>query len=162
MLIETYLSTSYHPDREFIDGELLERTVGLKRHGLAQAQTAVWFGARKETLRLQPLLSMWMQISSSRIRVADLVLCELPLPDEEVFTTPPYLCIEIMSPDDTIAAMQDRLDDYLAFGLPNIWVVDPWKRRGWIVTASGWAAALDLILRTADGRVAMPLTDVLL
>jgi Uma2 family endonuclease len=86
----------------------------------------------------------------------------MPLPEEEIFTTPPYLCIEVMSPDDTISAMQDRLDDYLNFDVPNIWVVDPWKHRGWRVTAEGWAAAPDAIMRTADGRVAMPLADVLL
>ena len=67
-----------------------------------------------------------------------------------------------MSPDDTIAAMQDRLDDYLQFGIPNIWVIDPGKHRGWRVTAAGWATAGDSIMRTADGRVAMPLADVLL
>jgi hypothetical protein len=66
-----------------------------------------------------------------------------------------------MSPDDTIAAMQDRLDDYLQFGIPNLWVIDPWKRRGWRVTAEGWAVAADGVMRTADGKVAMPLAEVL-
>jgi hypothetical protein len=56
-----------------------------------------------------------------------------PLPEEEVFT-----CVEIMSPDDTMSSMQDRLDDYLRFGVPNIWVVDSWKQRGWNVTSDGW------------------------
>jgi hypothetical protein len=86
----------------------------------------------------------------------------MPLPDEEVFSSPPYLCIEIMSPDDTKASAQPSLDDYLNFGVPNIWVIDPWKHRGWVVTASGWATAPDGIMRTADGRVAMPLSEVLL
>jgi hypothetical protein len=72
-----------------------------------------------------------------------------------------------MSPDDTIAAMQDRLDDYLHFGVPNLWVIDPFfnsqgQHRGWHVTAQGWATAADGVMRTADGRIAMPLADVLL
>jgi len=91
----------------------------------------------------------------------------MPLPEEEVFTTPPYLCIEVMSADDTVAAMQDRLDDYLKFGVPNIWVIDPFfnsrgQHRGWHVTAEGWATAAGGVMRTADGRIAMPLADVLL
>jgi Uma2 family endonuclease len=97
-----------------------------------------------------------------RIRIPDVVVCEMPLPDEEVFTSPPYLCIEVMSPDDTISAMQDRLDDYLHFGVPNIWVIDAWKHRGWHISAQGWATAADGVMRTADGRIAMPLVDVLL
>ena len=96
------------------------------------------------------------------MRIPDVVVSEMPIPDEEIFTTPPCLCIEILSPDDTIAAMQDRLDDYLHFGVSNIWVVDPWKHRGWHVTASGWANAADRVMQTADGRVSMPLVDVLL
>jgi Uma2 family endonuclease len=102
------------------------------------------------------------RLGPNRIRIPDVVVSELPLPDEEVFTSPPYLCIEVMSPHDTIAAMQDRLDEYLDFGVPNVWVVDPWKHRGWHVTAEGWATAIDGMMRTADGRIAMPLADVLL
>jgi Uma2 family endonuclease len=90
------------------------------------------------------------------------VVCEIPIPDEEVFTSPPYLCIEVMSPDDTIAAMQDRLDDYLQFGVSHVWVIDPWKHRGWHVTAEGWATAAGGVMRTADGRISLPLADVLL
>ena len=67
-----------------------------------------------------------------------------------------------MSPADTMTAMQDRIDDYLAFGVPNVWVIDPWKHRGWRVSEEGWAAASDRILRTADARIAMPLSEVLL
>jgi Uma2 family endonuclease len=86
----------------------------------------------------------------------------MPLPEVEVFTSPPYLCIEVMSPEDTVVGMQDRMDDYLQFGVPNIWVIDPWKHRGWSVTAAGWATAVESVMRTADGRIAMPLVDVLL
>jgi hypothetical protein len=64
-------------------------------------------------------------------------------------------------PDDTIAAMQDRVDDYLNFGVPNVWVIDPWKHRGWHVTAEGWSTAAGGVMRTTDGRIAM-LADVLL
>jgi hypothetical protein len=86
----------------------------------------------------------------------------MPIPEDEVFTTPPWLCVEILSPDDTTSSMQQRLDEYLAFGVPNIWVVDPWSHSGWIVTAAGWERAADGIMRTVDNRVAMRLADVLL
>ncbi|MGA2711902.1 MAG: Uma2 family endonuclease [Bryobacteraceae bacterium] len=160
--VDEYLRTSFHPDCDFIEGEVLERNVGKRRHGYAQARIAIWFGRRTDLPRLEPLTELRMRIGPNRIRIPDVVLSEVPLPDEEVFTSPPYLCIEVMSPDDTIAAMQDRLDDYLHFGVPNLWVIDPWKHRGWRVTAEGWATAAGGVMRTADGRIAMPLTDVLL
>jgi Uma2 family endonuclease len=158
--LEEYLRTGYDPDCDFIDGEVLERNVGLKTHGLAQLKVASWFDVGEPVL--QPLIALRIQVGPSRVRIPDVVVCELPLPDEDVFTTPPYLCVEVMSPDDTMFAIQERLDDYLHFGVPNIWVVDPWKHRGWRITPEGWTLASDGIMRTADGRVAMPLADVLL
>jgi Uma2 family endonuclease len=160
--VDEYLRTSYHPDCDFIEGELLERNVGKRRHGYAQARIAIWFGRRAGLPRLEPLTELRMQVGPGRVGIPDVVVSEVPLPDEEVFTSPPYLCVEVMSPDDTIAAMQDRLDDYLHFGVPNVWVIDPWKHRGWHVTADGWATAAGGVMRTADGRIAMPLADVLL
>lgn len=160
--VDEYLRTSFRPDCDFIDGEVLERNVGRRRHAYAQTQVAAWFSLRAEIPRLRPLIALRMRVSHNRIRIPDVVVSEMPLPDEEVFTSPPYLCTEVMSPEDNVAAMQDRLDDYLNFSGPNIWVIDPYKHRGWHVTANGWATAATGIMRTADGRVAMPLVDVLL
>jgi Uma2 family endonuclease len=163
--VDEYLRTSFHPDCDFIEGEVLERNVGKRKHSYAQGETVSWFNRRKEAQRLQALPELRMQVKPDRVRIPDVVVCEIPIPDEEVFTSPPWLCIEVMSPDDTIAtiaAMQDRLDDYLQFGVPHVWVIDPWKHRGWHVTAEGRATAVGGIMRTADGRISLPLADVLL
>jgi Uma2 family endonuclease len=160
--VDEYLRTSFHPDCDFVEGEVLERNVGKRRHGYAQARIAAWFVHRQHDLRLESMTELRMRVEPDKIRIPDVVVSEMPLPDEEVFTSPPYLSIEVMSPDDTMASLQDRLDDYLHFGVPNVWVIDPWKHRGWHVTADGWASAAGGIMRTADGRIALPLVDVLL
>lgn len=160
--VEEYLRTSFEPDCDFVDGEVVERNVGKRRHGYAQARSAAWFVQRSQSLGLEAVTELRMQVAPHQVRIPDVVVASAPLPDEEVFTSPPYLCIEIMSPEDTMASLQDRIDDYVAFGVPNIWVIDPWKHRGWRVSAEAWTKAVDGIMRTADGRVAMPLQDVLL
>jgi Uma2 family endonuclease len=160
--LDEYLRTSFDPDCDFIDGVVRERNVGKRRHGYAQSHIVIWFGRRVGAPHLIPLTELRMRVGPNRIRIPDVVVAESPLPEEEIFTSPPFLCVEVMSPDDTISAMQDRLDDYLHFGVPNVWVIDPWKHRGWRVTREGWAAAPDGIMRTADGQIAMPLADVLL
>lgn len=116
----------------------------------------------RESLRLDASTELRTRVSPSRVRIPDVVVYELPIPEEEVFTSPPYLCIEVMSPEDTISAMQDRIDDFLHCGVPNVWVIDPWKHRGWTITAGGWATAMSGIMRTADGRIELRLSDVLL
>ena len=69
---------------------------------------------------------------------------------QEIFTSPQFLCVEVISSDDTASAMQDRLDDYLAFGVANIWVIDPSKHRGRHVNAERWAIAAYGVMRTSD------------
>jgi hypothetical protein len=46
-----YMETSYQPDREFIDGELLERNVGKWEHARLQALLAAWL--QSDALKLQ-------------------------------------------------------------------------------------------------------------
>jgi Uma2 family endonuclease len=40
----------------------------------------------------------------------------------------PTLAVEILSPSTTIAQIGEKIDEYLAAGLPLVWVVDPYRR----------------------------------
>ena len=51
----------------------------------------------------------------------------------EVVTNPPLLCIEVLSPDDRMVDMQEKIDDYLAIGVTAIWVVNPRIRKVFVV-----------------------------
>src|SRR5262249_9212210 len=93
-------------------------------------------------------------------RIPDACVMAIPSPDEPVFTQPPYIAFEILSPEDTRARLQQRCDDYLAMGVPNIFVIDPIERRSWTVTREGHLEALDGILRTSDSRVDVPLAEL--
>jgi len=159
--VEEYSASVFRPDCDYVDGHILERNVGKKRHSHTQTYALAWFWNRREELKLEPYVEQRIQVAPRRFRVPDLLLMRMPVPDEEVFTQPPYLCVEVMSPDDTMSGLQDRLDDYIRFGVSNIWVIDPWKRRAWTVTEAGWRSALDGLLRTADGLIALPIADVL-
>lgn len=161
--LEEYLNTSYRPDCDFVEGHVLERNLGKPGHGYAQAQISSWFIQRSQLLPgLMPFTETRLQVAPNRVRIPDVALCELPQKKQQTFTAPPWLCIEIMSPEDTMAGLQERIDEYLALGVLNNWVIDPWKHRGWVVSETGWSLAPDGIMRTADGRIAMPLADVLL
>ena len=50
---------------------------------------------------------------------------------EQVFRTPPLLCVEVLSKDDTMSSMQERIRDYIEMGVPNVWLIDPRTRRGY-------------------------------
>ena len=39
------------------------------------------------------------------------------------------IVIEILSPEDRLGRFTEKLEDYVAFGIPHIWVFDPQRRR---------------------------------
>ncbi|MDT7815299.1 MAG: hypothetical protein QOJ42_5215, partial [Acidobacteriaceae bacterium] len=43
-----YLKTCYRPDREFVDGELLDRNVGKWEQARLQALLAAWFQSQEK------------------------------------------------------------------------------------------------------------------
>ena len=78
-------------------------------------------------------------------------------PDEQILTSPPFLCIEILSPEDKISRMQQRIDDYLAFGVRYVWAVDSQTRKAWIYTAEAGREVRDGMLRTEHPEILVPL-----
>jgi Uma2 family endonuclease len=158
--VEEYLATSYRPDCDFVDGQLIERNVGTKDHSKLQDEILGWFRDRRRALRLRAFPEQRVRVSRRRYRVPDVCVVPLPEPDEQIFTQPPYICIEVLSPKDSFPKLQDRLGDYLAIGVPNIWVLDPPSRRGWKIVREGHFEALDGVLRTSDGRVVLAIADL--
>ncbi len=100
-------------------------------------------------------------MSRSVVRIPDICLVD-PADENEVTQTPPALCIEILSPEDRWSRVQNRLMDFLNFGVPTIWVVDPYSRQGWIATRSNPATLVeDGKLRCAELNLEVELRDIL-
>ncbi|HLG99070.1 MAG TPA: Uma2 family endonuclease [Bryobacteraceae bacterium] len=96
----------------------------------------------------------------TRFLVPDICVVKAPPPHEQIFTTPPHVCIEILSRDDTMQDMQQRIDDYLNFGVPYIWIVNPRNRKGYVVTSTGMIEAKSGVLEARDPDIAVPLSEL--
>ncbi len=134
--VSEYLNTSYRPDCDYIDGEVLERNLGERSHALLQGILFSLCEASQEEWNLLSLLEQRVQVSDTRFRVPDICLVE-PTESDEIVRKPPVLCIEILSRDDNLHSMQRRVDDYLGMGIPNIWLLDPVLRRAWSASSTG-------------------------
>jgi Uma2 family endonuclease len=126
--VEEYLSTTYHPDMEYVDGQLLERHVGEYFHSMLQGLITGELNSRrrKRGFRLFPELRVRVS-DEPRYRIPDICVKALPHTVTPVLQCPD-LAIEIVSPDDSASEMLIKISDYVAAGIPYIWVVDPYKR----------------------------------
>ncbi|MBI5086436.1 MAG: Uma2 family endonuclease [Acidobacteria bacterium] len=156
-----YLATSYRPDCDYIDGELVERNMGEKDHSALQTELVTWLNSRKNDLGIRVFVEQRVRISASRFRIPDICVYAGKAPAEQVFTTPPLICIEILSPSDTLRSFQQRVDDYVAFGVPHIWLVDPVSRRAWVCSGSAMVEEQSGTLSTAEPAIALPFVEIM-
>jgi len=56
--------------------------------------------------------------------------------------------------------LQERIDDYLAFGVAFVWVIDPRRRAGIVHTAAGSWEARDGVLRTRSPNIDLPFDEL--
>lgn len=155
--VEVYLSTSYDPDCDFVDGELEDRHVGEKGHSKAQGNLYLYL--RTHYPQLSSFVELRIRASATRYRIPD-VCVMLAEPTEEVPAQPPFLCIEILSPEDRADRVQRKVGDYLKMGVSYIWVIDPRSQDAVIYTTSGTHLVEDGQLRTANPDIVVPLAEL--
>jgi Uma2 family endonuclease len=72
-----------------------------------------------------------VQVAAHRFRVPDVTVLRHDHPSEQIITTPPLLCIEILSPDDRFGRMDQKITDYVNMGVRAVWVIDPLAKAGY-------------------------------
>ncbi len=135
--LEEYLATVYRPDREWIAGELRERNVGEGQHAVVQKFLAMFLGLREEEWGILVRTEQRVQVSAQQFRVPDVCVTRSEDPFEAIVRVPPLLCIEILSREDTVSEMMERVDDYLHMGVPTVWMIDPRRRKASMIDAEG-------------------------
>jgi Uma2 family endonuclease len=155
-----YLNTSYRPDCDYLEGELLERNVGEWDHSRLQTLLARYLSNREKQWGVLVATEQRVQVKAKRFRVPDITVIVGAPPPGRIVQAPPFLCIEILSPTDRMSEMQERIDDYLHFGVPHVWAIYPTNRRAFIYTPEGVREAKDGILPTSSPDIRVPLADL--
>jgi hypothetical protein len=77
--VEEYLSTTYEPDREYVDGQLVERHEGEYFHSRLQLLISLILGSREKERRFRVFTELRVQVSDeSRYRIPDMCVKALP------------------------------------------------------------------------------------
>ena len=142
--VEEYLKMVCRPDCDYVDGAIEERNLGELDHAWIQGKLIAYFFSRSRETGLFPIPEWRFQVSPTRFRVPDLIVTR-GKPQEQILTKPPLLCIEILSPEDTISRVNQRIGEYLTFGVPVVWLIDAAERRLWIYRSNGMQEATESV-----------------
>ena len=154
--LEEYLRTSYHPDCDFVDGQVEERNLGEFEHARLQSILIMLVpAATRSDWNIVTVVEQRIRVAAKRVRIADICLLHRSAPREQVTQTPPLLCIEILSPEDRLPRAAKVMDDYARMGVANLWLLDPVDRIGYVYTAGG-------LLKLTEDRLSIPSSAIYL
>lgn len=156
--VEEYLDSSYEPDCEYVDGEVLGRNVGESDHSGLQGLIVWWLMSRRKELGIHVFPDMRVQVAGTRFRIPDIAVTN-HMVRGRILREPPFLCIEILSPEDRASRTQIKIDDYLHFGVAHVWLIDPRKKRAWSFTREGRGDAVPM-LTTREPRIELPIGEL--
>lgn len=156
--VSEYLHTSYSPDCDYVDGIVMVRTVGEWEHADLQGAFVAYFRARRKDWNIQAVPECRVQIAPTRFRIPDVCIILGREEQEPILRKPPFICIEVLSSEDRLSRIQERINDYLAFGVPNVWLVDPRSRKGHDCTPQGMIETA--VFRTENPEIVVPLDAV--
>jgi Uma2 family endonuclease len=153
--VEEYLGLVFddRPEPDYVHGEVVERTVPTLVHAQIQALLILLFGRLLPRVHLTLLTEPRLQIESDLYRVADVAVYQGPRPEGRYGTSPPYITVEIVSPDDRYNDLTERLEDYRRWGVAHVWLVDPQRKRLWEYTEAGLLQHASLRLPEFDFEI---------
>jgi Uma2 family endonuclease len=155
--LDEYLNTAYSPDREYVDGVVVERNVGERRHSKVQTKFAIVLG------RDYPDFCVWAEWRSrtlqTRFRIPD-VCVTLTDPGTDVLEEPPFLAIEVLSRRDEMSDVLEKLEEYASIGVPNIWLIDPRRKKAFTFATHRLEEVTSGTLTTTDPVIQVTLDEV--
>jgi Uma2 family endonuclease len=154
---EEYLHTSYEPDCEYLDGELVERITGTPSHSELIVLLSAYFVRRRKQWGIRVYTDVRTRIRAGRYRLPDIAVVAGEKSTGNALTEPPLIWIEIWSPEDRPVRMKRKVQELLEFGVPYIWVIDPETLESEVHTRQGSTILEDGVLRIPNTGIEVPL-----
>jgi Uma2 family endonuclease len=88
----------------------------------------------RQSANVRVFAELRLQTTPTRFRIPDVVAIDRNAPDEQIVTHPPLLCVEILSPEDRMPRMQEKIEEYFRMGVRAVWIIDPRTQTGYQCT----------------------------
>ena len=155
-----YLGSVYRPDVDYVDGVLEARNVGEFDHADLQKSVLLLLTAQEGAGGFRAMPELRVQVGPMRFRVPDVCVLRRNAARERVVRTAPMLCVEVLSPRDTLRGMRARCGDYLAMGVPVVWILDPATRTAYVLDSAGMRELREGVLRVGGTAVEVGVGEV--
>jgi Uma2 family endonuclease len=120
---EQYLAMHFEREPELVHGELVERSLPTFPHGNLQLEMGSRLRALQSSHQVFAGVEVRVRLAADLIRIPDIALWTgLP---EKMPTAPPLLVVEVSSPDDRLHDLLQRFEDFRAWGVRHMWLVEP-------------------------------------
>lgn len=101
-----------------------------------------------------------MQVSSTNFRVPDVMVLRASQKVDCFVREAPLICMEVLSPEDTLSRMQQKIVEYVNFGVQYIWIFDPELRIAYHCDKDGFHRVNQSELTVPDTPICLPVADV--
>jgi Uma2 family endonuclease len=155
--VDEYLSTSYDPDVEYVDGVLVERNVGDWLHSLIQSN--IIFHLRRKYPGIYVVPELRSQTRLTRYRLPD-VCVVLQAPTPKFLLDAAFVAVEILSEDDRMSRMMEKLEEYHEKGIRHIWLIDPRLQKVSVYTGGTLNEVRGAVVATADPRLELSREEI--
>lgn len=122
---QEYLHTVYEPDVEFTNGRIEKRCMGEQDHSAWQEALILWFGSHRKEWQLRARPELRVNVTAEHYQVPDITLVRNAELQDQILTLPPLAVFEILSPEDRVSRLFEKLEQYDIMGIPNIIIVEP-------------------------------------
>jgi Uma2 family endonuclease len=143
---EEYLAMRFEWEPEYVHGELIERPMPDRVHGEIETTLAALLRLLRKQHPVTPVTNMRCRLREGVYRLPDVALVANH-PYERLPSIPPIMVTEILSRDDLYVDVVEKAAEYAAWGVPHIWLIDPWSKRLQIWTANSFATVERLELK---------------
>jgi Uma2 family endonuclease len=89
----------------------------------------VFFGAFRKTHNVFPCAELRLKLGQGFYLIPDVCVFHPIEPKVAVPDSPPLVAIEILSSDDRHTKVREKLEEYRTWGVPHVWLVDPYTKR---------------------------------
>jgi len=158
--VDEYLHTCFPDgDRVYVDGRIVERNLGEVDH--SDVQSGILHDLRTHyRKRICAGVEVRVQVRKTRFRIPDVTVMAGSKPTEPIIRKPPLVAVEVLFAEDRARDLQEKIDDYLGFGVKYVWVANPYTRRAYVHTSTGSREAKDGVLHADRAKIDVPLSEI--